>query len=386
MIYLCLFILLFCLSIILIDLIPQFWTWQSRIKIGQFENQKDWEKKVFSLSRRWLKNTPTIKLTDQTRLIFIDVIKGNYTRSTIQAWQEAALVLGLTEYHKKNTHQVIQQEIVHFFNKKTLGTGAWKIKPTATDEAILAYALLNADFINKEKYKPALDETYQMILSLKGKDGTVSYKSHTRDFRFVDTIGFICPFLTLYGLQFNHPDAINLAIHQIKEYVKHGMMPNRNIPCHTYQVETKIPTGLFGWGRGLGWFVIGLADTWKLLPSYHPEKEHLKQIMIKTVHSVVEFQQENGGFHWLLFDTRSRMDSSTTATLAWFFRVAEEISEVSEICVSAKEKCLQYLLKVTRRNGAVDFSQGDTKGIGIYSQNFDILPFTQGFLLRTLYN
>ena len=30
-----------------------------------------------------------------------------------------------------------------------------------------------------------------------------------------------------------------------------------------------------------------------------------------------------------------------------------------------------------------DFSQGDTKGIGVYSQNFDVLPFTQGFVLRT---
>jgi unsaturated rhamnogalacturonyl hydrolase len=41
------------------------------------------------------------------------------------------------------------------------------------------------------------------------------------------------------------------------------------------------------------------------------------------------------------------------------------------------------LQKVTRRNGAIDFSQGDTKGIGMHSQRFDILPFTQGFVLRT---
>jgi unsaturated rhamnogalacturonyl hydrolase len=39
-------------------------------------------------------------------------------------------------------------------------------------------------------------------------------------------------------------------------------------------------------------------------------------------------------------------------------------------------------MKVTRRDGVIDFSQGDTKAIGVHSQEFDLLPFTQGFALR----
>jgi len=39
-------------------------------------------------------------------------------------------------------------------------------------------------------------------------------------------------------------------------------------------------------------------------------------------------------------------------------------------------------MKVTRRNGAIDFSQGDTKGIGIYASTFDVMPFTQGLAIR----
>lgn len=39
---------------------------------------------------------------------------------------------------------------------------------------------------------------------------------------------------------------------------------------------------------------------------------------------------------------------------------------------------------VTRRSGAVDFSQGDTKDIGVYSMLFDVLPFTQGYAIRTV--
>ena len=382
--YIFAFIIFLFIIIFLIDALPQFYTWQSRIKIGRFQNQKDWENKVLTTSIKWLKNTPTIKLTDHSRLIFLDLLRGNYKRSAIQSWQEAALLLGLSEDFKKNKNEKILKTIQDFLDSKLDESGGWKVKPAETDQGILAYALINLEFLELQKYRKAFDETYQMILSLKGEDGTVAYKNHNKDYRFVDTIGFICPFLTTYGMHFNIPEAVELAVKQITEYQRFAVMPELNIPCHTYQIHNKIPTGLFGWGRGLGWFVIGLADTWKILPDSSPDKKYLESIIIKTANSVTEFQNENGGFNWLLFDNKARKDSSVAATLAWFFTVASEIPEISQKCIVGKQKCLQYLKSVTRRNGAIDFSQGDTKAIGIYSQTFDILPFTQGFCLRTL--
>ena len=52
--------------------------------------------------------------------------------------------------------------------------------------------------------------------------------------------------------------------------------------------------------------------------------------------------------------------------------------------INEAQKALKYLKSVTQRNGAVDFSQGDTKTIGVYSQKFETLPFSQGFVLRIL--
>ena len=46
---------------------------------------------------RWLIRTPTVRLTDQTRLLWLDMLRGEYRRAAIQHWQEAALVLGLAE-------------------------------------------------------------------------------------------------------------------------------------------------------------------------------------------------------------------------------------------------------------------------------------------------
>lgn len=36
------------------------------------------------------------------------------------------------------------------------------------------------------------------------------------------------------------------------------------------------------------------------------------------------------------------------------------------------------------KSGVIDFSQGDTKTMGVYSQKFEISPFTQGFCLRAI--
>lgn len=381
--YTLVFLLLILFVVIAIDIIPQWYTWQSRIYIGRYANREVWTEKVMRKAIQWLKNTPTIQLTDNKRLIIIDILKGNYKRTAIQHWQKAALILGLTECYKKTKNTLCRKEVDAFL-KSNFTNGNWKEQPTEIDGVILAYSVLNIDWINHQEYKRVYDTAYQLILDLVGTDGTVAYRNYTPEYRFVDTIGFICPFLVLYGLKFDKPEALDLAIKQITTFNENGLFPNTNIPCHTYNITTKLPVGLFGWGRGLGWYAIGLIDAWRILPEENPNKKVLENSVITFAKMALEFQNTNGSWSWIVLDKTSRMDSSSTATLAWFFSNASTIDSISNDCNLAKEKALNYLKSVTRRDGAIDFSQGDTKAIGVHSNEFNILPFTQGFCLRTL--
>lgn len=371
--------------IIIIDVIPQFYIWQSRIKIGRYTDTESWKQSVLSLSKKWLFTTPTIKLTDNNRLIIIDIVKGNYKRNAIQYWQEAALLLGLIEEYQSTKNETTKVIINTYLDSKFNSNGTWKNQPDQIDGVILAYAVLSIPFIDVNKYKPSFDAMYNLILSLKGNDGTIAYKKHVTQFRYVDTIGFICPFLTQYGLKFNTNDAIDLAVKQITEFNTHAMLNDTFIPCHTYHLKSKMPVGLFGWGRGLGWYAIGLIDAWNALPESDNRKAVLEQSVIQFAKDAAQFQDADGSWHWLISNSASQRDSSTVATLAWFYSQASAIAAISEMCIQTKEKALRYLMKVTQRNGAIDFSQGDTKGIAIHSQEFSILPFTQGFALRTLF-
>lgn len=376
-------VLLFIVGVILlIDIIPIFKDWFSRIHIGRYNNQDIWKENITNIGVKWLRNTPKIKVTDNTRLVSIDMLRGNYTKAAIQHWQEASLILGLLESLKYKDDNKTKDEIIIYLDQKFDNYGQWIKKPDHVDCAILAYAILRLEFLNVDKYKNALDYTWELIKDHIGEDGTVGYRKSMMNYRYVDTIGFICPFLVAYGVKYDKNECVDLAIKQIKEYKKYGLLDNHGIPCHAYRVDNKVPLGLYGWGRGLGWFAIGLIDAWSELPGESEDKIELEKIIKEFAKDCVRFQQDNGCWNWTVTRSEARPDSSTTATLGWFMLNASKINDISELCFTSTNKAINYLMKVTRRNGEVDFSQGDTKDIGVYSMLFSILPFTQGFCIR----
>lgn len=376
-IWLLAFFILILVGAIGLDLFLIFKTWFSRIHFGKYENEHDWEKPIITTVARWLKRTPKVPLTDQRRWVALDIIKGQYTRGEIQYWQEAALLLALP------SPQFIS-EVDRFINKKITPSGEWKTCPQQIDGAILAYAILKNNRLNGECYQQAMDGMWQVIQAHIGKDGTVMYRKSIVDYRYVDTIGFICPFLITYGVKNNKPECIDLAIHQIESFFTHGMSSQIAVPAHAYHIKSKVGTGLYGWGRGMAWLALGVIDSWKELPNHHPYKHELEFRITQLAKVILSLQQDSGSWNWLMTRKEARADSSTTATLGYFLAHAAYIDEIADQCCQGRDKAIHYLMKVTRRTGAIDFSQGDTKDIGVYSQLFDILPFTQGMSLRLL--
>ena len=366
----------FIVSVILIsDFLPDFYTWLNRIKIGKYSNDHIWQEKVVQKSISWLNNIPKTKIKDENRLLVLDILKNQYTNKALQSWQEASLLLGLNEIFIKTQNSELKTHISKFIHTKIDANGNWISLPKEVDTALLAFAISEVSFIDGKCKKPALDYIYTLLKSKIGADGTIMYRAATQNFRYVDTVGFVCPFLTKYGLEFEQEEAVDLAISQIKNFEKFGLLDNK-IPCHAYEIHTKNPVGIFGWGRGVAWFIIGVLETYKQLPDNHQEKKYLQNILSDLAKTLKKYQKENGSFSWNIFLTDDRSDSSATAVFAWLFK---EVNYNEEAI-----KALDYLKSVTRRNGAIDFSQGDTKAIGVYSQNFDILPFTQGFILKTI--
>lgn len=57
------------------------------------------------------------------------------------------------------THVFQYRNAIQSFFKSKINQNGWKVKPTESDHAILAYALMNAELLDHTKYRVALDET-----------------------------------------------------------------------------------------------------------------------------------------------------------------------------------------------------------------------------------
>lgn len=356
-----------------IDLWMNIKTWVARIKIGRWNESEKWFNAVEKIAEKWINRTPIVKKTDQNRYVLIDMMRRNYKSNTIQSWQIGGLYLGLTEANADN----VQKYEKLFINEN----GMWTKEPEEIDQGILAYGILRST-TDIKRVRPAMDRMYQLICKRKAKeDGCVQYREYVPQFRFVDTIGFICPFLALYGKTYDRPEAVDLAIHQIKEYYKKGLHNETLVPAHAISIELNFPLGIYGWGRGVAWFMLGILDMWKELDIGHSEYQNIC-LMIKDFADKMKLYQNTDGNYFSRFGTLSRIDSSITAVAAYFYKKCGEIFDNTEY-KNISHNCCIALMKNTRRSGKIDFSQGDTKGIGIYSEVFDILPFTQGMALRS---
>ena len=101
--------------------------WQSRIHIGRWTDRKVWQQAVEKKARQWLHQSPTVQKTEQDRLVLWDMLRGNYRSSTIQSWQDAGLLLALSEQDA----QAYAKRHSSLFAKET-----WQV-----DQSLLAYAL-----------------------------------------------------------------------------------------------------------------------------------------------------------------------------------------------------------------------------------------------------
>lgn len=346
-----------------------------RYHIGRWPDTQAWQQAVIHRAIRWTVKTPTVKITDNNRYLLLDMLQGRYRSSTIQSWQTASLFLGLEHIGTPQCKVAVQKAASKLLDKQ----GMFRVKPTNVDCGMLAYSLLKST--DAGRIRPAMDFAAQLILSRVAEDGTLVYVNDVKsDERYVDTVGLACPFLACYGVTYGKPEYVSLAVKQLRAFSAYGLERNTSLPNHAYSASSKLPLGVYGWGRGAGWYTLGLIDTYRELPD-GADKQWLKGQLRNVADSYLRFQRSDGGFGFIM-QLQKGYDSSATAAMAYFYRECAAIFD-NKAYTNTADRCLDKLRSVTRVTGAIDWCQGDTKGIGIFAQTFDIMPFAQGLALRS---
>lgn len=333
------------LCLLAVDIVLSLNRWQSRIHIGRWDDRKAWQQALEKKAMKWIRHNPTVKITDESRLILWDMLRGAYHSRIIQSWQDAGLLFALDEEAAK----AYVRDHPALFTEEML----------EIDSALLAYILKKKNALPAD----AEQQFKEIITEYAQNKKTIPYRRNLPDIRFVDTIGLICPFLSICGLK-------DLACRQIEDYDK--VLLKGVFPPHAYDTKTEKPMGVFDWSRGLGWYILGITET-DSLPGN-------RERILRLSENLLPLQREDGGFNCMAFNKKERFESSGTALIGLLFVKAYRLSNDLRY-LNAALSAEKALMKATRRDGTVDYAQGDTKGIGFYSRTFDRMPFAQGMSL-----
>ncbi len=219
-------IVCFHLIVIYYDVVVSLYERYSCFHMGRQTDEEKWTSSVKRVCQKWLKRTPTLRIKKECRYILWDRIRYKYGKKMVQSWQKGGCLLGLEETSSGASFLDVAK-------KQTLAPdGNWKRPVDKIDYGMMAYALLKSEK-DPSSIKPAMDDVARCIQDNVCSDGMVSYTQGRQSFRrYVDTLGFVCPFLGEYGRAYSAPSIIDFASDQIAIFREIGGLAHGCLyPC-----------------------------------------------------------------------------------------------------------------------------------------------------------
>ena len=216
-------------------------------------------------------------------------------------WPNGLLAIGLVEYYKRHRNSEEAREIQDCLKKYYDRWIAGKCRMYYVDDALSGIALLELyGMTGDEKYKQAADTMARFLLCHEtDATGSLPYRPGQKNGHiYADMIGMVCPFLCKYGCVSENEKAVRLAVSQINNFINFGMDARTNLPYHGYHYKSGVKYGIIGWGRAVGWLMLGMSETLEYIRETHPDYESIKQSYRRIVDKVEAYQLENGLYSW----------------------------------------------------------------------------------------
>ncbi len=233
-------------------------------------------------------------------------------------------------------------------------------------------------------------------------EGTLPYNTNTPDLIFADTIGMICPFLCRYGSANNDADLVQLGINQMAQFFEHGFDAATGLPYHGYDTKIYEKQGCIGWGRAVGWIMMGLSESLPYLvkettalsedtddlskdvataPDDTTDWSVLQDGWNKLVATVLPYQRADGGFSWLLQAKEGPADSSATAMIGTALALGVQTGTLQGQVRNDAEKALpgiRTFLLTHLQDGRIGQGLSECEGFGQYPQRYGNFPWCDG--------
>ncbi len=294
-------------------------------------------------------------------------------------WQQGVVWDGLLEMSKysNKAKSVLRQQLdLYFAQNNLVYCNLNNIKTEGkihTVESILPFAIL----AQTNPKHPLLQTAIAFCEKHANETGVIA--DGTGDNRMVKTeecYTVSYPLAVLAQL-LNRPDLADLAIKTLQSRIdfleKENSIYQRGIEKGELFFEN--------WGRGVAWYLLGIAKTLVHLPESE-QKEKIKLSFQKSVEKVISFQQSNGLWYCFFHQTETGFETSGTAGVAAALAYGFQHGLLAENAIISATNARMGLRPYLTPDGYLTGTAQVNKGGDALQQNgFRIIsPYTLGFL------
>ncbi len=317
----------------------------------------------------------------------------------IMFWPAGMLLLGLvrgleSKYIDDSTRKRIIKEINNHLD-------IWDEKVEFVDDCLAGVAII--------KYMQYIEHNYPnestMVVTLTNyinkiysfikyartdSTGSIVYNSKANnDYIFADGCGMTTMFLSAYAAVFDDSEARLLAEKQFYDYMNNGLDKRTGLPYHGYSLDEHEQKGIIGWGRAVGWIMMGLSEYVQLEDANKIFTKWYQQLLI----TALTYQREDGGYSWQLECTGGHIDTSATGMITYGLMPAIDnenidIGLINATCTdglsTSINKAVQCLLEHIDNNGNVTDSLSPCKDFAVHYQTYGCYPWGQGATVAVL--
>lgn len=316
-------------------------------------------------------------------------------------WPAGILMLGISEYLLSSENNSQNRKITIKVSKwitEWINSGK---KVQYTDDALMGVALIRFN-----NYLKTFDDNNSVFLSNQidlGIDkiadflvkapcdeiGSIVYHPEFgNSLIFADGTGMTAMFLSAYSSKAKRKDMADLAKVQLTNFINNATDSFTSLPYHGYKKSSGEKEGIIGWGRAVGWLIMGISEylcNEAANSSTFDKDSVISKYFINLVRILTKYLQANGGFSWQVPAYEGHFDSSGTAMIAYgiakitnnnclsLLLDANTLSNCNKILLSCSE-----ILSKSCKNGFVTSSLAECIDFAQYPQKYDCYPWSQG--------
>ena len=304
------------------------------------------------------------------------VLNKNETFIDYIRWPQGMLLVGL---HSIGKDTVICEWIDRWIR---LGGVIYSLEDILAGQVMLDVALTSD--ISESRRSKYMEQCRRMAEFVRDhecdEEGSITYNENRHNGHiYADSIGMICPFVMRYGQYTGQKEYVDMAFRQISNFMDNAADENTGLPYHGYRYKNHEKYGMIGWGRAVGWIMMGMAGY---LKADHGSEAGVRteQYYLKLTEAVTGHLNAEGLAGWDMTDPDSQTDTSASAMIFYALSVYTPEPMKQQIS-SITDKGLDSLMKYVTAGGKVMQCQAECGGFGIYPDKFGSYPWSVGMTL-----